>query len=105
MNAVGAGAVDHSLSVKEVSKMKAAGPRGEICACLFMAGPVDIRPAIEIVAWQAVWRHDDWTLWRHKCMFQAPELPKCDMANFRKTFNHNRMIADTKFFSGLVRDN
>jgi hypothetical protein len=35
MNAVGAGAVDNSLSVKEVSKMKAAGPRGRsvpVCA-------------------------------------------------------------------------
>jgi hypothetical protein len=61
-----------------------------ICACLFTAGPVDIRPAIEIGAWQAVWRHHNWTLWRHKCMFQAPGFPKGEMANFRKTFHHHQ---------------
>ena len=45
-----------------------------ICACLFMAGHVDSTSSIEAVEWQAVWRHGEWMLWRHCCMFQAPDL-------------------------------
>jgi hypothetical protein len=73
----------------EMSKGESRLVQERTCACLFMAGQVDSRPGIEAVAWQAVWRHDDWTLWRHKCMFQASDLLKCDMANFRKTHDHS----------------
>jgi len=45
-----------------------------IYACLFMAGHVDSTSGIEAVEWQAVWRHGEWMLWRHRCMFQAPDL-------------------------------
>ena len=61
-----------------------------ICACLFMAEQVDSRSGIEAVDWQAVWRHDEWMLWRHKCMFQASDLLRCETANFRKTHGHHR---------------
>lgn len=69
----------------EMFKRECRLAQDRMCACLCMAGQVHRRHGIEAVEWEAVCRHHDWMLWRHHCMFQAPELLNCDMAIFRKT--------------------